>query len=336
MLEHVSKQALWGRKRLLLATGVLLLGILITVWTAATDILAPYGPWRPMNNPDAYRIRSAAEADVGFRNVYVTLEALPLYGTGYEVGEGQDALAVCLASRDGFWIPVLTDTEVYDKMDWYGVVSDWAGEFRWMKNRALENEILTALEEEFGFPEEEFLPIVLEPSPIRLLWLEDGILLLAGLILELVGLRILLGKMDFRFSPGRKSLSFYGPPDAVAAVLEEELTRCGIESPLFTENWMIIRQGWKGTIFVPFGDVVWCHIAAAVKTSAITRYHVVLYLKSRRQPLIWQLPGRVQAEAVLSRIHEIYPSMDTRYFPQWEQLWKQNRSFFLAFPPCRK
>ena len=331
MLELVKKQASYGRKRLLAAVGALLLGAAVTIWTAAADILPANGPWRPMDNPDAYRISESVRD--GSRNVYLRLEELLLYGTGYEVGEGDGALVLCLASRDGVWFPVLTDISVYDQMDWYGMAEGWAGDFRRVKSARLEANILSVIQESFGFMEEEILPFALEPAPPRLLWLEDGLLLLIGLALELLGLWILLGKADLQFSPAWRGLAVYGKPEALAEALEKELSACPYSWPLFTQNWMIIRRGWSGTVFVPFGDVVWAHMAAHARAGGL-RYSVVLYLRSRSRPLVWEVPGEMQASMILARFHDRYPPMDTRYFPQWEHLWKKNRAAFLQAPPC--
>ncbi len=337
MLEQVKKQAVrGGGKRVLAAVTALLLGLAITAWTAALDIFPANGPWRPMKNPDVFRMEAAVRSSGLRRSVYMQMEELSLYATGYELGEGSGALAICLASRDGVWFPILTDTAVYDQMDWYGMMDGHHGNFRWMKNRALEQEIVDTLQAEYGFSENEFLSIVLEPAPARSLWLEDFLFLLAGLTLELLGLWMLLGRAELRFSPAWKSLAVYGPPVEVAAALEAELSRSRVAYPLFTENWMIVRQPWMGTIFIPFGDVAWCHKAVIVRASAITSCSVVLYLRSRPRPLKWEMPSEAHANAVLQQVLLHAPQMDTRYLPMWERFWKQDRAAFLANPPCRK
>ena len=337
MLEQVKKQTVHGSgKRTLAAVAALLLGIAVTVWTAMLDIFPANGPWRPMKNPDVYRLQSAVQDSGLQRSVYMQMEELSLYTTGYELGEGSGAMAICLASRDGFWFPVLTDAAIYEQMDSYGMMNGHQGNYRWMKNRALEREIVDTLQAEYGFSESEFLSIVLEPAPVRSLWQEDLLFLLAGLSLELLGLWMLLGRAELRFSPAWKSLAVYGPPAGVVASLEAELSRSQAAYPLFTENWMIVRQPWKGTVFIPFGDVVWCHKTVIVRASAITGCSIVLYLKSRLRPLKWEMPSEAHANAVLQQVLFHSPQMDTRYLPMWERLWKQNRTPFLANPPCRR
>ena len=106
MFEQVRKQAVRGSgKRTFLAVLILLLGLTLTVWTSVTDLFPKNGPWSPMDNPDAYRIAEAAEQS---RSVYMDLRQMPLYGTGFELGEGAFARAICLTSRTacGFrWSP---------------------------------------------------------------------------------------------------------------------------------------------------------------------------------------------------------------------------------------
>lgn len=333
MFEQVRKQAVRGSgKRTFLAGMILLLGLTLTVWTSVTDLFPKNGPWSPMDNPDAYRIAEAAEQS---RSVYMDLRQMPLYGTGFELGEGAFARAICLTSRDGLWFSVVTGIEVYDQMDDYGSAYGCSGRFRVMTDRKTAGEIADALREEYGF-EEEFLPLVLEGVSSRSLWIEDGVLLLLGLIGELWGLRLLLGRTELRFSPAWRGLKRYGDPEQAAASIEGELSGCPIPDPMFTENWMILRRSWKGTVFLPFSDVVWCHKALIPGASARHSYSVVLYLKSRRRPVKWKVPSEAHADAVLQQAQAKNPQMDTRYNPVWEQIWKKNRGFFLQSPPCCK
>ena len=335
MWQQVEKQALHGsRKRTLAAVWILFLGIAVTLW-AALEIFSKNGPWRPMQNPSAYRMEAALTKSP-LRRVSMELQELPLYATGYELGEGAVARAICLTTRDGYWFPVLAAPAVYEQMDDSGTLIEYRGRFRLMRDSLTAREILDTLREDYGFEDGEFLPLVLEPESPVLARIPGMLRLFLGLALELLGLWMLLGRLELRCSPAWKDLRVYGPPEENAAALEAELSRCPSPSPLFTDHWLLIRRPWQGTVFVPIGDVVWCHRSVVLRGGTAARYSVVLYLWSSRRPLRWEVPTDAHAAAVLEQIGREHPWMDTRYVPQWELLWKQSPEAFRKNPPCRR
>lgn len=336
MWQQVEKQALrTSGKRTFGAVLALFLGIAVTVLTAALEIFPKNGPWRPMENPDAYRMAAAARESLSGR-VSMELRELPLYATGYELGDGTSAMAICLTTRDGLWFPVVVDLSVYDRMDDYGTLEGYRGRFRLMRDPVTAKEIADTLREDYAFEESEFLSLVLEPESPVLARTGGMLRLFLGLALELLGFWLLLGRLELRYSPAWKSLSVYGPPEEAAAALEGELSRCPSPWPLFTDHWLLVRRPWKGTVFVPVGDVVWCHKSVVLRGGGAARCSVILYLRSRRSPLRWEMPSEAHAAAVLEQISRTSPWMDTRYIPQWEQLWKHSPEAFRNNPPCRK
>ena len=207
MWQQVEKQALrTSGKRTFGAVLALFLGIAVTVLTAALDIFPKNGPWRPMENPDAYRMAAAARESLSGR-VSMELRELPLYATGYELGDGTSAMAICLTTRDGLWFPVVVDLSVYDRMDDYGTLEGYQGRFRLMRDPVTAKEIADTLREDYAFEESEFLSLVLEPESPVLARTGGMLRLFLGMALELLGLWLLLGRLELRYTSAWKSLS---------------------------------------------------------------------------------------------------------------------------------
>ena len=316
------KQAGW------VVRGILLLAIGLGLsFLMALDILPENGLLHPADNPSIFRIQ---ELDWGG---YMELRNLPVYISGYELGEGESAQVICIAERDGQWFSLLVPQAIYDQSDEYGYLPFYEGEFCLRRDRELAQEIGGILRAEFGFTEEELPDLLVEEVSFEQEWLIDRVMLLIGLLLELVGLWRILCQAEPRYSRAWRGLKAYGDPEAFSIELDSALALEPEDRVLTTGRWLFVAGKGRRLRMVPIPDVAWCHRRSVSSLTAQRKISLVLYLRSRKRPLVWKGLSTDGADQVVHAIQWMHPWMDCRYSASREQLWRHNRMAFLASLP---